>query len=153
MSRLCLMSLALPCLAMLGCGGSKDPKMAAVSGRITLKGKPLANAEVHFVSGQFQGFGKTDDEGRYSLVRGAPIGVNKVYVVPADSNQPATGIDTSIEGMDAGQLAEMQKHSRGRGRGARSKKPLIPVEYSDPAKSKLTFEVPAGGSKNADFSL
>lgn len=153
MSRKRLITLALPCLVLLGCGGSKDPKMAAVSGRITLKGKPLANAEVHFVSGQFQGFGQTDDEGRYSLVRGAPIGVNKVYVVPASSNQPATGINTGIDGMDAGQVAEMQKHARNRGRRSRKRKPLIPIEYSDPAKTKLTFEVPAGGSTTADFSL
>jgi hypothetical protein len=136
--------------ALIGCGGYKDAKMADVSGTVTLKGKPLADAEVHFVAGSFEGYGRTDEKGFYQLVRGAPIGECKVYITKAEMGGKAGGIDTSIPGMDEEQIRAMRQ---GQGRGAGAKKPLLPAEYSDPKKTKLTFTVPAGGTKEADFKL
>ena len=61
------------CLAALlllsGCGESVKPgRGVPVSGRITLGGKPLADADVLFTNDTFVGFGKTDAEGNYRLV-------------------------------------------------------------------------------------
>jgi hypothetical protein len=70
--RLCVsLSLALGCLA--GCGsGSSGPALAAVSGAVTLKGKPFAGANVRFIpQGDTLGHGgagKTDAAGRYEII-------------------------------------------------------------------------------------
>jgi hypothetical protein len=57
-----------------------DEDLVAVSGRVTLDGKPLAGARVviHLGEGQFVG-GKTDDEGKYKIAR-VPAGTHKVTV-------------------------------------------------------------------------
>ena len=66
-------SLALVCLTVAGCGGGgADPgKLAPVSGKVTLDGKPLAGATVTFTGrGETKGsgaFGFTDGEGKYTL--------------------------------------------------------------------------------------
>lgn len=148
-----LLLLALPVCAATGCGGGTDAELAPVSGKITLKGKPLSGAEVHFVQGKFEGFGTTDENGEYRLVRGAPVGTCKVFITK--ENMPGSGegeIDTSIEGMDAGQIRAMRE-GQGLGGPAKKSKPLIPPEYSDPEKTKIEFEVPAGGTEKADFNL
>ncbi len=122
--------------------------MADVSGTITLGGKPLAGAEVHFLSGDFEGYGRTNDEGRYSLVRGAPVGECSVYITKASDVAPGEGVDTSIDGMDKEQIEAMAVGAEGEGA-----KPLLPPEFSDPAQSKLSFDVPSGGAEDADFKL
>src|SRR5262249_34965527 len=68
--RLALLALALPAV---GCGGG--PKVAPVSGRVTLDGQPLAGASVNFqplsdgnnLNPGPGSYGKTDADGRYSL--------------------------------------------------------------------------------------
>jgi hypothetical protein len=124
--------------------------MADVSGTITLKGKPLANAEVHFVAGKTAGFGVTDENGRYQLVRGAPVGECKVYFKVVPQGGDVSRIDMSIPGMDEEQAKAMRM---GQGKSFATKKPLLPPEYTDPEKTKLTFNVPPGGTKEADFKL
>ena len=141
----------LSVLLLCGCGGGTEgPEMADVSGIITLGGKPLAGAEVHFTSSGFEGYGRTNDEGRYSLVRGAPIGECKVYITKSPVSASATSdeIDTSIEGMDEEQVRAMAEGSVEPG-----EKPLLPPEFSDPDDTKLSFDVPAGGTEEADFKL
>ncbi len=69
-SRPLFLIAILAVLGPSGCGGGASSiEMANVSGVITLKGKPLADADVFFVSGKYEGYGRTDAEGRYSLVR------------------------------------------------------------------------------------
>jgi hypothetical protein len=146
---LCAICIATA-LALPGCGKS-DAKMADVSGTVTLKDKPLADAEVYFVSGSFQGYGRTDENGHYRLVRGAPIGECKVYIKKTDTEGDTGGFKIGGEGMDEEQYREWRK-----GQGldaAKRKKPTLPPEYSDPEKTKLTFTVPPGGTKEADFNL
>ena len=135
-------------LVLCGCDGAGGPEMADVSGTITLSGEPLANAEVHFLSGEFEGYGRTNAEGRYSLVRGAPVGECSVYITKAPDVKPGEGIDTSIDGMNAGQAKAMAAGDAGG-----DAKPLLPQEFSDPDQSKLSFDVPSGGADDADFKL
>lgn len=137
---------------LLGCGGEPSgPEMAEVSGMVTLDGKPLAGAEIFFVSKGFEGYGRIKDDGRYSLVRGAPVGSCKVYITKDRAPEgPGAGrvIDMSIPGMDEEQVKAMNQSSVGG-----NVKPLLPPEYSDPKSSKLSFDVPAGGTTTADFKL
>lgn len=138
-------SLFLSVLVLCGCGEAVGPQMADVGGTITLSGEPLAEAEVHFLSGDFEGYGRTNAEGQYSLVRGAPVGECSVYITKPSDTVSSQSIDMSIEGMDEGQIEAMVATG-----GA---SPLLPPEFSDPNQTKLTFDVPSGGVQDADFKL
>ncbi len=60
--------LALLCVSLGGCG-SRDMKVAPVSGTVTLDGNPLEQASVLFqpAGGGRPSFGVTDEDGRYTL--------------------------------------------------------------------------------------
>src|SRR4051794_21244066 len=73
-------------LLFVGCRKS-GPELAPVSGRITLAGKPLENADVVFQpdNGKSPAAARTDAEGRYELaykrgVTGGPVGQNTVQI-------------------------------------------------------------------------
>jgi len=92
--RLFALLLCLVCLA-LGCRGGRD--LGTVSGKVTLDGRPLADARVNFQpmsearNAGIGSFGKTDANGEYSLTlidataRGAIVGKHRVMIraVPA----------------------------------------------------------------------
>ncbi len=94
-----------------GCG--KAPfEFAPVSGRVTLNGKPLANATVTFqplVVGDDKtrpsdSFGKTDAEGRFSLAavlppgqRGAAVGQRRVWVRTAQQTELSDDLKKDVE--------------------------------------------------------
>ena len=138
---------------VLGCGGSKNGvKSVDVSGTITLDDEPLEGVEVRFSSGKFGGYGTTNAEGKSRLVSGAAVGENKVSLKKFDTSM-AQGIDTSIEGMDEGQMAAMMEaQSKSKG-GTAMKGSMIPPEFTDPKTTKLKFDVPEGGTSSADFRL
>ena len=149
MNRKCLIITA--CVSLSGCGiETAGPSMADVSGIVKLGGKPLVDAEVFFVTDGFEGYGKTRYDGTYSLVRGAPVGACKVYIrkTPEMPAGGARAIDMSIDGMDPEQLRVMHETSQAEGT-----KPLLPPEFSDPELTKLSFDVPEGGTDGADFNL
>jgi len=137
--RPCLLGAALLCAAA-GCG--KDPyKAAAVSGTVTLDGKPLADAWVTFMPVGTKehpdpgptSSGKTDAQGKYKLAiepgkPGAVVGKHKVAV--------NAGGGTAGDDRDAG--------------GPRGKEKL-PEKYN--YKTTLTFDVPPEGTEKADFEL
>jgi hypothetical protein len=73
-------------LLLIGCHKS-GPDLAPVSGRVTLKGKPLENADIVFQpeNGKSPAVARTDAEGRYELaykrgVTGGPVGQNIVQI-------------------------------------------------------------------------
>lgn len=143
-----LFVLVLGLSGILGCGekAATGPVTAAVSGTVTLQGKPLAGATVTFVSEKFIGSGKTNAEGKYELVQGAVPGKNKVTISKFDESNlkldPENGLDL--------------EQARAAAAGSSSNpvpKDAVSPDYSDPALSKLTFDVPASGSKSADFRL
>ena len=123
--------LLLP-LLLLGCGKS-GPKVAPVSGRVTLDKKPLANATVIFTSTEPvtnnspnpESSGQTDEEGRYSLKTtqdrrdGAVVGTYKVRISLIERG--ATLVNR------------------------------VPSQYNK--ATTLTFTVPAEGSTEANFDL
>lgn len=136
----------------VGCGGNgSGVKAVDVSGTVSLNGEPLEGVEVYFSSEKFEGYGKTDEDGKYRLVNGAAVGTNKVYLKKVDTTGK-TGIDTSIPGMDEGQVAAMASAQATNATGKDSSS-MIPPEYSDPATTKLSFPVPDGGTSSADFRI
>lgn len=152
MSRVGMGLVLLLVMVAVGCGGSgSGAKAVDVSGTISLNGEPLEGVEVYFSGEKFEGYGKTDEDGKYRLVNGAAIGPNKVYLKKFKT-EGATGIDTSIPGMDAGQVAAMMAAQSPGGQGKDSGS-LIPPEYSDPNTTKLSFPVPDGGTSSADFRI
>jgi hypothetical protein len=132
--------------AILGCsGGSKPYKTAAVSGRVTLDGRPLAGARVTFqpvhdpqaglMSGP-EAHGVTDADGNYALTTvfddtGATIGRNRVMISTRRLERPPHNPD--------GPLKEVASET-------------VPNKYFT-EKAPLYFDVPAGGTKAANFEL
>lgn len=133
-----------------GCGGSSGPPTAPVSGKVTLDGAPLEGAIVNFTTGGFVGSGRTGADGSYSLVTGAAVGENKVWIENFEA--PEGFSDDPEDGMDAGQLEAMNQSLADS--GATVEAPTrIPVEYSDSEKTILKVMVSDGGTSSANFDL
>ncbi len=87
---------------VLGCG-EKGPRLAPVSGTVTLDGKPLAKVIVTFVpvEGGVSSSGVTDESGSYSLAcslgPGAVVGKHRVYV---QSQAPSASAEVKIPDED-----------------------------------------------------
>lgn len=143
-------------VSLSGCGGGgSGPKTERVSGTVTLQGKPLEGATVYFMTDKSSGFGKTNAEGHYELVQGAVAGQNKVYI---SKRKLPEGVNLDPEaGMDLGQIdaaaAAGENDRSPKSAKKQSTGEQVPEEFSNPQKSKLTFDVPSGGSTSADFRL
>jgi hypothetical protein len=134
--------------AAAGCGRRDGVRTVGVSGTVYLDGKPIECVEVYFVSTNHTGFGVTAADGTYELVQGAEPGENRLRfskVVNADFNDPE-------QGMDIGQLEAMAM-AHGGGPGIRLPGQVVPPKYSDPALSKIVFQVPDSGASGADFRI
>jgi|SRR5262245_41379163 hypothetical protein len=130
----CLLLLAA--LPAAGCG--KSSKIVPVSGRVTLDGRPLAEARINF---QPQGdalepgpgsSAQTDANGEYTLElvtggKGAYVGTHRVYITKF-TNQPNPEDDRARAGPN-----------------------LVPAKYN--LQSELTCDVPRGGRTDANFDL
>jgi hypothetical protein len=127
-----------------GCG--KPYKVAPVSGKITLDGKPLAKATVSFVplgtkENQAPGptsHGGTDAEGRFSLslsvtppTPGSVVGKCRVFITTLQS-------DPAADDRDAGGPVRRVKDK-------------VPEKYN--LRTELVFDVPAAGTDQANFDL
>ena len=141
-----------PLLMVFGCGQSTAVgRGVAVSGTITLDGKPLEGATVNFLNDTFAGFGRTNADGKYRLVQGALPGTNKIVISKLEGGAAAAVVEDTEAGMDSGQY---EAAAMGSGGTVASKpKDLVPEDYSDPEKTKLTYEVPADGASGVDFSI
>jgi hypothetical protein len=131
---------------ILGCSDSKPYKTAAVSGRVTLDGNPLANARVTFQpvhtanAGALSGpesSGVTDSNGNYSLTtvfkdKGATVGRSRVMITTLKMERPANDPEEGKFKMVAPEK--------------------VPNKYST-EKAPLYYDVPAGGTNSANFEL
>ena len=133
-------------LGAAGCSDSRPYRTAPVSGRVTLDGQPLADAWVTFqpehdpkagiLSGP-EAHGTTDADGRYALTtvfkdRGATIGRNRVTI-------------TTLK-------MERSNPQDPESRLKRVAPEKVPGKYFT-AKGWLYFDVPAEGTKSANFDL
>ena len=127
-------------ICALGCSSSK---IVPVSGRVTLGDKPLSNATIIFqplTDDPNPGPGsqaKTDRDGRFTLQllsgdkKGALTGKHRITIMAYEGDTdeiPSSGSDNKV-----------------------FRKRIIPDEYN--VNSKLTFDVPAGGTTEANFDL
>jgi hypothetical protein len=117
--------LLLPML-LVGCGKG-GPKVVPVSGRVTLDQKPLANADIMFFpdSSDVESSGRTDEQGNYSLT------------VILDKRKGAA------VGTHRVRISQIERGEKIVDR--------VPTRYNK--ASKLTFTVPAGGTRDANFDL
>ena len=75
-------------VALVGCGGPDGPKLATVTGTITIDGKPVSGAGIQLISQEPNGsvaYGMTDESGQYEMAfgqkrKGAFPGKNKVIL-------------------------------------------------------------------------
>jgi hypothetical protein len=128
-------------VAALGC--DSGPRLASVSGKVTLDGKPLPKATVTFVpigkvneaSGKTAG-GVTDAEGHYELTYsdgrpGCVVAKCRIHITTA-----------TVENPDDRDGAQFLKKVRDK----------VPAKYSS-VKTELVREVkPAGGEENFDLT-
>jgi hypothetical protein len=127
-------------LVLVAPGCSKPYRLAPVSGKVTLNGKPLANAWVHFAPVASAGksdpgptaHGQTNAEGTYTLhVRpeqpGAVVGKHRVVI--------SLVVGGSTDQADAGGKAREK----------------IPRRYNQ--ETTLTYDVLPEGTKEANFDL
>ncbi len=98
MSKYCVFGLLWVGL-VVGCGPQSEgmPELAAVTGTVTMDGKPLPGASVTFeAAGGATSFATTDADGRYELnyirsQKGAGIGLNTVRIETATDAPPSPG--------------------------------------------------------------
>lgn len=151
--KFCVALLPL-CTLLLGCGGGNLPPTVAVTGTVTLDGKPVEGASVNFLSdaGSITASGKTDASGKFQLkttvgsqsVDGAILGRHQVAVVKTES-----------EGQSISDPKEMMsKMAENPAITSDFKvKNIIPTKYSNPTQSGLTAEVTEGGANDFTFDL
>jgi hypothetical protein len=129
--------------SIAGCGGSGGGT-AAVSGRVTYKGKPVPNANVSFTPAEGAtraATGLTDSNGRYTLGTfsasdGALPGKYRISVIARGPDRPPKAGETG-----SGMPGEMMPGD-----------PIIPKKYFAPDTSGLTQEVKRG-SNRVDLEL
>jgi len=137
MCRSVVWCLALAISGSLAAGGCGTGIQAVpVSGRVMLAGKPVANVAVNFsptIGGEkaYAAYGKTDSDGRYTLRL-------------ADNNQ-------------AGATAGPNRVTLNESSGAAETDGAAPaMTLKLPPKARdgtLTFEVPTGGTSEANFEF
>ncbi len=135
----------ITCAALLGCHSDVVP----VSGRVTLNGKPLANAVVTFQPlGNTQAprpagtgsTGVTDEQGRFSLrmvqpnQRGAVVGDHTVTIFAVSDSPSADSPRTDSPAVDS----------------SKARANPIPSVWRDGSRQ---FKVPPGGTTNANFDI
>jgi hypothetical protein len=143
------LAVLLAC-SSLGCGSSP---YVSVSGVVTLNGKPYKGAVVNFQpaatrSNAYPGrgsYGHTDERGRFTLVvddktAGAVVGKHRVRI--ATPPPPPDGFDPALGTPDRGDI-----------RGKPKPRPTDPIPPEWNTNSTKEFEVPPGGTDQANFDI
>jgi hypothetical protein len=130
--------LLLAALATIGCGDG-GPRLVKAGGTVTYLGKPLPGADVVFVpnEGGLPSIGRTDDQGRFSLLTsgkaGAPIGSHQVSVTAVRQKRAVS--PSEAVSMTSEQIAANHET-------------LIPVKYNNLITSELTATVSTDAAAN-----
>jgi len=142
------------CTLLSGCGGEKlnRPPVFKVTGKVTLQGKPVPNADVTFIHKESNraAFGKTNAEGEYKLTTfnandGAVAGKHDISVVDI----PPVASTPAIASVDS---AEYQPPKIGEDTMPKPKSSL-PQRYADVATSGLFGVVNEDGENVVDLEL
>jgi hypothetical protein len=153
--------------ALAGCG-SEGFVLAPVAGRVTVDGQPVAGLRIAFepvgsASRPAPGpesIGVTDDEGRFTLAtlsesprRGAVVGKCRVRIWTLPSNQKDALFDDQDPNYDPVKEIQVLKEKIGGRSRKKVQRPTgaLPLRYND--NTELAFEVPPGGTDQADFQI
>ncbi len=156
----CLLSLVLGCSR-----GRQHPPTHAVTGLVTVDGKPVKDAIVSFLpaNGQYPANGTTDALGRYELTSftrgdGAMEGSFRVTIVKYEKE----GEDKPAVSAEKPAAAEAESEETGNegyvpagmvvSQYDEGPKNLLPKQYSDQQETPLTAEVKAD-QNSIDFDL
>jgi hypothetical protein len=149
-------------LAATGCGGGRKP--VAVSGTITLDGKPLAGATVTFSPVEGHGRsagGLTDDSGEFDLTTfnsgdGALPGDYKVIVDLKDMS----AVEQTLQNIGSGGPEDKAMKMMGRrspeqkakvNAALKKARSLVPAVYTKLDSTPLTQHVPASGKVHLEL--
>ncbi len=153
----CLFVASLGLVTTAGCGDG--PAVAAVTGKVTLKGAPVkgANVQFHPEKGPMA-IGLTDDQGNFTLSTngraGAPIGLNKVSISKPASSPAASSMPANPSPEDMAKVAAQNAKGAGSLRRTEPGKSEVPSQYSDPSTSNLTAKVTSNPADNTfEFNL
>jgi hypothetical protein len=159
-------------LPLVGCGGGG---YVPVSGTVQLDGQPLADAKLIFEpigdsAGNTAGspsYGRTDADGRYTLrspvadKNGAAIGKHRVRIVTATAPEYTEAQMTKARetlrkqeeqgGNPAAEITDEQVRNYLGDTVVATFNEKLPAKYN--SATKLTFEVPSGGTTEANFEL
>lgn len=137
--------LAAPLLIALGCGTSG---YAPVSGVVTIDGQPYGQAVVSF---QPMAEAGNPNPGRGSS---AYTDANGRFVLSSDNGDDGAVIGKHlVRIMTRGNNVVGQSPAGGSADGAPTDRPVDPIPPEWNALSEKVFEVPAGGTKSADFAI
>jgi hypothetical protein len=130
-------SLTAGMACVSGCGEAGVEGVVPVSGKVTYKDQPVADATVTFVgegAGAAAAVGNTSSDGSYSLrtlnTEGAKPGKYTVLVTKTEST--GGGASASMEEAKSNVSVSEAKQ-------------LLPAKYADASQSPLNVEVKAGG--------
>ena len=136
------LKLSLFVLVLSFCGRAPSGDIGSVSGVVTIDGKPVDQASVHFypTTGRAS-VGYTDKNGHYTLgytrsIKGAEIGDHKVTITPELTSGQDVGDEGPPKRIVPGDL----------------RKEMLPSRYGDRKKTDLTRTVVAGNNV-IDFEL
>ena len=139
-----LAALTLAALCLAGCGGrAPDAGTMAVSGIITLDGKPVDNAAVGFIGkeGARLSSAQTDRAGKFSIR--AATGKNVITVAKASANP-------ILPKSDEPQLMPTQGEYQ---KLIQDVKTELPAKYGDPKTSGLSVDVSDGMKQPVEIDL
>jgi hypothetical protein len=142
--------------ALLVCGlGCSKSDLVPVAGTVLLDDQPLANARVSLVPQDGAGVpaqAMTDGEGRFTIAThaqgdGAAAGEYRVVITKLEATygRPLPTSDDAMETLVKGQQ-EKAKH------GLPVAKSLVPVIYTDAARTPLRLTAPADGPVTLQLS-
>jgi hypothetical protein len=127
---------------LAGCGDG-GPRLVKAGGSVKYQGKPLAGADVVFISeeGSLPSIGRTDEQGRFELKTngkpGAPMDEYKVAITAVRQKRQVT--EAEAVGMTSEQIAANHES-------------LVPAKYNNKISSGLTATVGKDVAAN-DFAF
>lgn len=147
-------SIGLFLLVGCGPGGKARPAVYPVSGKVTFKGQPVADAEITYQNPDSPrvAYGHTDAEGEYQLSTfgtndGAVEGEHVVTIAKVQKNASAPAMDASQPGED------YDKMMTAAAEGTMEIEHQLPAKYANPETSGLKRKVIPGDVNTFDFDL
>jgi hypothetical protein len=139
-----------------GCGDGY-PARVPVSGSVTFQGKPLAGANITFLSTASDGksaSGKTDDNGNYQLSSYA----THDGAIPGDYIVTVAVLDMTTANLDVATAEDLGADYTAMMNAAASNRPKtqpggVPAKYADASQTDLKQSVSAGGPNVIDLKL